>query len=195
MRSGGSRPARHRFTIERQTSSLSPPFALLLDGENPMNKLQCRALCAMLCLSVAACSPPGGANADHPLQGVWEVEKILSVEDGADPVTIPGSQPNLFIFTKRYFSGMSVFPVNEPRPMPSNDDGYSDEEIIKAFATLVAHTGTYETSGSTVKYQDVLSIQGRTASTASEYEIDGDTLILSRGSGENSIRITLRRLE
>lgn len=125
-------------------------------------------------------------NAGRPtLEGVWTVTEI--VVTGAGAYTESAPQPSVFIFSKNHYSPMWV-PGSTPRALfkaqpPTN------EEKLAAFDSLIASSGTYEVSGSTVTFRFIVSNSSNAAFIAEQFRIEGDTLTLTWVSSDSHMRI------
>jgi len=111
------------------------------------------AFCALstLFVSLVAIGTPAVQDQKKSqLEGVWKVAEVLPA-GSATPNTSP--QPGLLIFTKGYYSGMSVT-ANQPRtaaPAAKDPDNLTDAEKIARYeqwAPFIANAGTYELKGS-----------------------------------------------
>ena len=91
------------------------------------------------------------------LEGVWKVAEVAPPASNTNekPTPITSPQPGLLIFTKGYYSGMSVT-ANQPRTAaaPAKDPStLTDAEKIARYeqwAPFIANAGTYELKGSTL---------------------------------------------
>jgi hypothetical protein len=91
------------------------------------------------------------------LEGVWKVAEVVPPASSANekPTSITSPQPGLLIFTKGYYSGMSVT-ATQPRTAaaaPKDPSNLSDAEKIaryEVWAPFIANAGTYEIKGSTL---------------------------------------------
>lgn len=120
-----------------------------------------------------------------PFEGVWKVTEIVVTGAGASTVSAP--QPSVFIFAKKHYSLMWV-PGNTPRTL-FKAQVPTDEEKLAAFDSLVASSGTYEVSGSTVTFRPIVARGPNTAFINEQFSIDGDTLTLTWVSSDGHIRI------
>lgn len=85
----------------------------------------------------------------HGIVGVWKVTELLSRAPGENWTNV-SPQLSLYIFTKRHYSYM--FTVGGgPRPLFAGDPNKpTDAEMVTAYKTFVAATGTYVVSGPTL---------------------------------------------
>ena len=98
------------------------------------------------------------------LEGVWKVAEVVppasSANEKPTPVTSP--QPGLLIFTKGYYSGMSVTAM-QPRTAaapPKDPSNLTDAEKIaryEVWAPFIANAGTYEVKGSTLTFHPMVA--------------------------------------
>jgi hypothetical protein len=106
---------------------------------------------------VAIGTPALQGQKKSQLEGVWKVAEVHPPQGNANanatPLTNP--QPGLLIFTKGYYSGMSVT-ANQPRTAPAaakDPSNLTDAEKIARYeqwAPFIANAGTYELKGSTL---------------------------------------------
>jgi hypothetical protein len=81
--------------------------------------------------------------------GVWKVTEVLSRAPGENWTNI-SPQLSLYLFTKRHYSYMFTT-GGGPRPLFAGDPNKpTDAEMVTAYKTLVAATGTYVLSGPTL---------------------------------------------
>ena len=81
--------------------------------------------------------------------GVWKVTELLSRTPGENWTSV-SPQTSLYIFSKRHYSYMYTL-GRGPRPLFAGDPNKpTDAEIVTAFKTFVAATGTYILSGPTL---------------------------------------------
>lgn len=145
-----------------------------------------RVACALLVLIAAAgCgqapapepSPPEPAGPANPLQGVWS---LSSVDPGGSEAVIDPSQPGLFIFAERYYSGVYV-PGAEPRVPSQTPFQPTSEEMVTQYQSIIVNTGTYEVTGSKVTFRPLIAkspgfVGGQ---ATAEFEVVGDALTLA----------------
>ena len=116
------------------------------------------------------------------LVGVWKVTELLSRAPGENWANV--SPPlSLYIFTKRHYSYM--FTVGgATRPLFAGDPNKpSDAEMVAAYRTFVAATGTYVLSGPTLTL---------TASLAKNpNEMTGKPLIYAVELNGDELRMTI----
>jgi Lipocalin-like domain len=92
-----------------------------------------------------------------PLEGVWKVSEVVapSTDPNEKGTSITSPQPGLLIFTKGYYSGMSVT-ATQPRAAVAaakDPQNLTDAEKIARYEQwrpFIANAGTYEVKGSTL---------------------------------------------
>jgi len=127
-------------------------------------------------------------NAKKPIEGVWKVTEIVVTGAGASNVTSP--QPSLFIFSRGYYSMMSI-PGNRPRALFKAEEP-TNEEKIPAFDSFVANTGRYEATGSSLTTRPILArYPNFMAGGFDKYQfrIEGNTLWLKEKSADLNSRV------
>jgi hypothetical protein len=83
--------------------------------------------------------------------GVWKVTELLSRVPGENWTNVSPEQ-SLYIFTKKHYSYMYTLGKG-PRPLFAGDPNKpTDGEMITAYRTFVAATGTYVLSGPTLTF-------------------------------------------
>jgi hypothetical protein len=120
----------------------------------------------LFALSIAAVSQ-NRAVTPASLEGVWKVAEIVTT--GANAATIRNPQPSVVIFTRGYYSYVSVNGA-QPRPKfgPAKDPArLTDAEKVARFeqwSPFTANSGTFELKGTTLsrrptvaKNEDVMS--------------------------------------
>jgi len=116
----------------------------------------------------------------NELEGVWKVTEVVppasNPAEKATPVTNP--QPGLLMFTKGYYSGIAIT-ADQTRAAiaPAKDPkNLTDAEKIARYehwSPVIANTGTYEFSGSTLTMHAMVAKNQERMTTASTvtYEI------------------------
>jgi hypothetical protein len=90
-------------------------------------------------------------TASAGILGVWKVTERLSRAPGENWANV-SPQQSLYIFTKKHYSYMYTL-GNGPRPLFAGDPNKpADAEMITAYKTFVAATGTYVLSGPTLTF-------------------------------------------
>jgi hypothetical protein len=134
------------------------------------------------------------AAARGPLEGVWKVTDIVVTGAGAYSESAP--QPSVFIFAKNHYSLMWV-PGHMPRTLFKTQVPTAEEKVA-AFDSLVASSGTYELSGSTITFRFILAKGPNAAFINEQFSVDGDVMTLTwvssdshQRSGPDVVRSTL----
>jgi hypothetical protein len=87
---------------------------------------------------------------NSPFIGVWRVSEVTM-----NGRRITNLQPNVTIFTQRYYSIDNVV-SDAPRPeLPS--EGASDKQIADAFRLFMGQAGTYEIKGNDITYKPIVA--------------------------------------
>ena len=123
-------------------------------------------LCGFV-ITATACAPttadqePAAVAAAPSVEGAWRITEFSSA--GPDTsYTISDPQPNLLIFLTSHYSHMRV-PGDEPRELFSGDEPVlgaqepTDAEVLTAFGSFIANSGTYEVSGSTITTRPIVA--------------------------------------
>src|SRR5438874_8081142 len=137
-------------------------------------------------LTVSLASAQSGAK--KPIEGVWKVTEIAVT--GPNASNNANAQPSLFIFAQQHYSLMYV-PGNKPRTL-YKAEAPTNEEKIAAFDSLIANTGTYEISGSTLMIHPIVARNPNFMAGGSDkyqYRIEGTTLTLTEKSTDLTVRI------
>ena len=88
--------------------------------------------------------------------GVWKVTELLSRAPGENWTNV-SPQLSLYIFTKKHYSYMYT-QGQGPRPLFAGDPNKpTDAEMVTAYKTLIAATGTYVLSGQTLTFNATLA--------------------------------------
>jgi len=88
--------------------------------------------------------------------GVWKVTELLSRAPGENWTNV-SPQLSLYIFTKKHYSYMYT-QGEGPRPLFAGDPNKpTDAEMVTAYKTLIAATGTYVLSGQTLTFNATLA--------------------------------------
>ena len=126
------------------------------------------------------------ALAQETIQGAWKIMET-SVTSADTSYTNVQTQPSLLIFTEKHYSLMRVR-GNEPRQLYANPEERADTEIVAAYNSITANSGTYEISGSAHKRKVMVAKNPNFMAEASTltftYKIDGDTLWLTSKSDD-----------
>ena len=123
---------------------------------------------------------------ESPLVGAWRITEF-SFASPDTSFTISDPQPSLMIFLTSHYSQMYV-PGDEPRELFSGDEPVlgaqepTDAEVLTAFGSFIANSGTYEVSGSTIVTRPIVAKTPNFMAGGSlsyTYRVDGDTLWLT----------------
>jgi len=162
----------------------------------PLALLSCLLSCVL-----GGCALAQSKTGSASLRGVWKVTELSSRTPGAEWTRLPLTG-SLYIFTDRHYSYMFA-PGTEPRrPFAADPNRPSDAEKIRAYDTIVAASGTYVLSGSTLTltawlHKNPSEMVGE--SLAYEIEVDGDvlrmTIVNPPFSPGRERRTTLTRIE
>ncbi|HYO46182.1 MAG TPA: lipocalin-like domain-containing protein [Gemmatimonadota bacterium] len=132
------------------------------------------------------------------LEGVWKVVEVSFTEPDTTG-TISNPQASLYIFTKRHYSIMTVV-GSEPRALFADPSQPTDAEMLAAYGSFVANSGTYVTTDSTLETHPIVArnpnfMAGESA--AFTYRVSGDSLWLTSTEEDPvvEIRRTLLRIE
>jgi hypothetical protein len=148
------------------------------------------------------------AQEKRPVEGVWKIIEVVApssnpAEKGAT-TTDSNPQPSLVIFTRGYFSQLSVM-GGQPRPAvePAKDpQNLTDAEKIARFEQwrpFSATAGTYEIKGTTLSMRVMVakSVQVMTSQTPLEWtlKLEGTNTLWLIGKSATEPRFKLTRLE
>jgi hypothetical protein len=134
-----------------------------------------------------------------PLTGVWRVTQV--VVTGPDAATVNNPQPGLYLFTGKYYSFMVV---RGETPRPDLSEKPTDAELLAAYTPVVANSGTYEVSGTTLITHPIVAKNPNAMhagnSGSSTFKLEGKTLVLTQVSTQsgpvaNPITLKLTRVE
>jgi hypothetical protein len=172
------------------------------------------ATCLLICVGLASCSrssfsvrcvadassaktQPGAAS----LRGVWKVTELSSRTPGQEWATLP-LNGSLYIFTDRHYSYMFVPGAGPRDPFAGDPNRPTDAEKVRAYESIVAASGTYALSGSTLTLTALLhknpsEMMGE--SLVYTVAIEGDvlrmTIVNAPFSPGRERRTTLTRIE
>jgi len=162
----------------------------------------CRILNSIL--AVTAAGGLGGAaiaSRAPSIDGVWQAVEVTTSGPGAR--TIKPLQPNLSIITAKHYSHIDIH-ADGPRPVLSDAENASADDLRRAWGPVVAEAGTYELSSESFVTRPVVS-KNPAAMTAGSftsyaYRVTGDSLWLtpqrdSRSAVKNPPTIKLVRVE
>jgi len=119
--------------------------------------------------------------AQGSVQGTWKnVEESFTSSDTS--WTDKNPLPGLFVFGKKHYSIMHAR-GDKPRELFADDRNRTDAEMVAAYNSFWANSGTYEISGSTITTRTIVAknpnrmAENRTVKI--KYKLDGDTLWLT----------------
>jgi hypothetical protein len=126
------------------------------------------------------------ANGSQSLEGVWKATAIEVT--GANASVNANRQPSLVIYTKKYFSvitldGSVPLPPRSQLTPPKDPNHLTDAEKLaryEAWLPVVAQSGTYEVNGNVLVQHRLISKDPGSMNTDGgpiEFKIEGDTLI------------------
>jgi hypothetical protein len=156
---------------------------------------------ALVSCLLTACTLASQASDDADLRGVWEVTELLSRTPGGEWTKLPLNR-SMYIFTDKHYSYMFAPGAEPRRPFSGDPNRPTDAEKVRAYDSIVAATGTYLLSGSTLTLTALLhknpsEMVGE--SLAYQIEIDGDgmrmTIVNAPFSPGRERQTTLRRIE
>jgi hypothetical protein len=158
----------------------------------------------LVALAVVVLTAALAAQAKSPVEGVWKVAEVQTT-GGQSPGTVANPQPGLYIFTRGYYSVMTVG-GDKPRtaidfqaPVTTDKDKIARYEHWNAFT---ANSGTYTIKGSTLTTRPIVAknegvMQGPPQSR--EFKVEGSTLWLIQKGGpagpNTETRTKLTRVE
>jgi hypothetical protein len=121
-----------------------------------------------------------------PVEGVWKVAEI-QVTGGGGSTTTP--QPGLYIFTRGYYSVMTVNADKPRAPLDFQAQVTADKDKIARYehwASFTANSGTYTVKGTTLTTQPIVAknegVMKGPAQTR-EFKVEGTTLWLIQKGG------------
>ena len=147
-----------------------------------------RTLLIPALLAVAPSMAAGQGPARHPVEGAWKVVEIVVTGDRAE--NTPSPQPGLVIFGHKHYSMMWVRGGKARAPYAGEVP--TTEEKVMAFDSLVANSGSYDISGSTMSVRPTVSRNPNfMAGGSSKYEfrVEGSNLWLTEKSTDTRYRI------
>ena len=162
----------------------------------------CRILNSILAVTAAGgLSGAAIASRSPSIEGVWQAVELTMTGPGAR--TIKPLQPNLSIITAKHYSHIDIH-ADGPRPVLSDAENASADDLRRAWGPVVAEAGTYELSSESFVTRPVVSKNpaAMTAGSFTSYafRVAGDSLWLtpqrdSRGAVKNPPTIKLVRVE
>ena len=105
----------------------------------------------------AADAPTAEAKtiASLSLQGVWRISEAATRSPGAEWTNITPTQ-SLYIFTATHFSYMFTIGRGQRQTFAGDPNAPTDAEKVAAYDSIVAASGTYILSGSTLSFTPLL---------------------------------------
>jgi hypothetical protein len=143
------------------------------------------------------------------LEGVWKVTEVVAPASNPNekPTAITSPQPGLLIFTKGYYSGMSVT-ATQPRAAVAaakDPQNLTDAEKIARYEQwrpFIANAGTYEVKGSTLTMRAMVAknpdVMTPDSTITWEFKLEGANtfwLIPPADRSATSPRVKFTRLE
>jgi hypothetical protein len=119
------------------------------------------------------------------------------------PGTITNLQPNLTILTAKHYSRVEVHTDN-PRPILTDVEKASADELRAAWGPFVAEAGTYEVSGDVITMRPIVAknpaSMAHGAYSTYTYKLSGDTVWVTakstdKGPVTNPVKIKAIRVE
>jgi hypothetical protein len=136
-----------------------------------------------LILIVACQSAP--TEEANPLVGAWRVTEMTTTSPDSS-FTISNPQPGLYLFTESHYSMMYV-PAGEQRPLDEGDVSIigalipTDAEKVASWETIIANSGSYEVSGSTLTTRPMVAKSANLMASGGPltmtYELMGDNML------------------
>lgn len=160
------------------------------------------------------CLAAGGhawAQAKSPIEGVWKVSEV-QVIGGSNPATNSAPQPGLYIFTKGYYSVMTITGDKARTVIPQGQGGgrgqgasLTDAQKIALYehwAPFTANSGTYTIKGTVLTTRPLVAKNDgvmRGDPQTREFNLEGTTLWLitkpAAGQTGAETRTKLTRVE
>jgi hypothetical protein len=156
---------------------------------------------ALVCAFLAACTSTRQIPGPASLRGVWKVTELSSRTPGGEWANLPLSG-SLWIFTDKHYSYLFSPGAGPRTPFSGDPNRPTDTEKVRAYDSIVAATGTYVLSGSTLTLTALLHKNpSEMVGESLEYTIaiDGDvvrlTIVNAPFSPGRERRTTLTRIE
>jgi hypothetical protein len=139
------------------------------------------------------------------LDGVWKISEIVTT--GANAGTNRSPQPSLVIFTKGYYSFLSVNGTQaRPKVAPAKDPAkLTDAEKLARYeqwSPFTANSGTFEIKGTTLSRRPIVAKNDAVMTgppATAEMQLEGDSLWLitksAPGQPASETRTKLTRLK
>ena len=162
------------------------------------SRLPVAVVLAVSCVYVSHAQTPGKS----PIEGVW---KVAEVQVTGGQGSNPAPQPGLYIFTRGYYSVMTIN-ADKPRSVIDVQAAVTtDKDKVARYehwSPLTANSGTYTVKGTTVTTRPMVAknegvMQG--PAQTRDFKIEGTTLWLIQKGGpagaNTETRTRLTRLE
>ena len=120
-----------------------------------------RLVCLFVLIVFATVFANGQSRPNAPsIEGVWKVAEVVTT--GANAVTVNNPQPGLVIFSRGYYSYVSI---NGTQARPKFDASKNPQKLTDAekiaryeqWNPLTANSGTYELKGTTVTRRPIVA--------------------------------------
>jgi len=132
--------------------------------------------------SVAAQSKRG------PLEGVWQTVEVTLSGPDARTITIPEPRPNLMIATSRHYSRVEV-QAERPRPMLTDPNKATADELRAVWAPFVGEAGTYEVTGDVITMRPIAAKNPAAMVSGAfimySFKLDGNTIWVTQQRNQN----------
>ena len=131
-------------------------------------------------LCVLALGGTAAAQDAPSIEGAWKLVQQESL--GPEGWVDKDRQPSLIIFTDGYYSIMYVPGVqgkSKPRKLFSDTANVTEAQKAEAWDTIRANSGTYEVSGSEIKFKVLVANHPNVMDGGSferRFKVEGDTL-------------------
>ncbi len=142
-----------------------------------------RRLTSLFVLVVAAGSllafRPTMTTEVSALDGAWKLVHVTTAEGDFD-----SPQPSILLFTAGHYAAVSVRGTEPRETFPEEP---TDEQRLAAWRRFFASAGTYEVSGNEIHTKVIVArspnLTAEQAERSSTFEVDGDTMVRTLGSG------------
>jgi hypothetical protein len=116
------------------------------------------------------------------LRGAWKVTELISRTPGGEWTTLPLSG-SMYLFTEKHYSYMFVPGTGPRHPFSGDPNRPFDAEKVRAYDSIVAASGTYTLSGSTLTLTALLH--------KNPSEMVGESLVYTIGIEGDVLRMTI----
>lgn len=158
-----------------------------------MKALATATLTLVSLLALSACQQPATQSStqtgndrderENVIEGVWRIVQAHTVDSQGES-TNSYPQTNVVIFTTGHYTFVWTF-CGEMRQPAAEHWNPTDEEKIEAFNTIIANTGTYELTDSTLVTRPISAKSHEYVGggySDYEYRVEGDSLYLTMKS-------------